>query len=155
MRKALILSALVVLVAAGCGKSNDTTKASTGGSAPVKLSGTTNAHGQKDLGSATTLEIEQDDFYFSPTYVKAQPGSSVKVELKNEGKNAHTFTIDSLNISKQVAPGGSAEVDVKLPSSGVVTFYCEFHQGMGMQGAFYFKAGTAATNSGTSRRSNY
>ncbi len=40
-----------------------------------------------------------------------------------------------------VQPGATGEASVTLPSSGAVRFYCRFHQGQGMQGAFYFNAG--------------
>ena len=156
MRKLLVLSALVVLVAVACGDDSGSSNASTGTSVPVRLAGKVNVHGQKDLGGAATLEIEQDDFYFNPTFVKASAGQTVKVELKNEGKSTHTFTIDQLNIDKELQPGATAEVDVKLPASGAVTYYCQFHKDQGMQGAFYFKSGdTASTGAGSPRRSNY
>src|SRR4029079_19283000 len=80
-RKLIVLSALVVVVAVACGDDSGSSNASTGTSTPVRLAGKVNVHGQKDLGGAATLEIEQDDFYFSPTFVKASAGQTIKVEL--------------------------------------------------------------------------
>jgi plastocyanin len=40
-------------------------------------------------------------------------------------------------------------VDVTLPESGTVVFYCRFHRDRGMQGAFYFNEGdTVAAGTG-------
>jgi len=50
--------------------------------------------------------------------VKVQPGEKVSVSLKNEGDETHTFTSDSLNIDKTVAPGKSAKVTVTVPTDG-------------------------------------
>jgi plastocyanin len=149
MRKLLVLTAVVVLGATACGGDNSSDK-TTAASLPVKLSGQVNNHGQKDITGSTSAEVEQDNFYFNPTFLKASPGGTVKVELKNEGNVPHTFTIDSLHIDTEVQPGGSAEVSVTLPSSGAVTYYCRFHQSSGMQGAFFSRSGATATGAGSS-----
>ena len=117
---------------------------------PVKLSGKVNDEGTKTAKN-NKLDVEQDDFYFKPTYVKATKGT-LTVELKNEGNTAHTFTIDSLNIDKELQPGKKATVKVKVPSSSALAFYCKFHKGQGMQGAIFTKTGQS-TASGTSKTS--
>ena len=117
---------------------------------PVKLEGKVNDKGTK-TAKDNEIEVEQDDFYFEPTFIKAKKGTTLKVELENEGNTAHTFTIDSLNVDKEVQPGKKATVKVKVPSTGSVAFYCRFHQGQGMQGAIFSKAGAAiATAKSTS-----
>ena len=137
MRKILVVLAIVSIVAAGCGSSGKKSSSSTTPATPVRLSGDVNNKGTKTL-SGTSLEIEQDDFYFKPTFVKATPGTTVTVELHNEGKATHTFTIDSLNVDEELQPGAAKTVQVKLPSSGTVNYYCRFHRSSGMQGAFFF-----------------
>jgi plastocyanin len=107
--------------------------------APVKLSGTVNNHGTKTLtGMTSSIELEQDNFYFNPTFVKADKGAHVTVELKNEGKVPHNFSIDSLHIDQTVQPDKTVKVTVSLPAAAApVAFYCKFHKSLGMQGAFY------------------
>ena len=154
-------AALACLAAVGCAKDKNfsTVRQSPGassssatGSAPVALSGTVNDHGTKEAGDE--VKVEQDDFYFGPTFIKAKPGATVKVELENEGANPHTFTIDGTNVDVTVAPGKKQSVEVPLPSSGAVRFYCKFHASQGMQGAFFFHAGdTVAPASGASSSS--
>src|SRR5580765_8443923 len=123
MRQVVVAGVALTLLAAGCGKNNDTVK-----SAPVALSGTVNNHGSKDL-KIGALELEQDDFYFAPTFVKASPGTAIQVELKNEGTVPHNFSIDGMGIDQTVQPNGSITVSVTTPASGALAFYCKFHKG--------------------------
>lgn len=100
--------------------------------------------GTKDALASSSVEIEADDFYFNPTFIKARPGQTLTVELKNEGKQPHTFTIDGM-VDQMVNPGQTMNVQVAVPQSGALNFYCRFHRGRGMQGAIYTSAGSPAT----------
>jgi len=109
---------------------------SASGSAPVSLPGKVNEHGTKAVTDGGELEMELDDFYFGPTYVTGPAGAKVKIDLSNEGQKNHTFTIDSAKIDTEVDTGQKATVEVTLPASGSLAFYCRFHVSGGMQGAF-------------------
>jgi plastocyanin len=116
-------------------------------SPPVSLSGVVNDHGREDLsarGAEVSLELELDNFYFEPTFIKVAPGATVKLEAFNEGDVQHNFGIDSPAVDQTFDPEARRSFDVKLPTSGVVNFYCKFHRGQGMQGAFYFEEGGTA-----------
>jgi plastocyanin len=118
-------------------------------SKPVTLAGKVNNKGTKDISSKTTakLELEADDFYFSPTFVKVKPGEKVTITLKNEGDATHTFTSDALSIDQQVSAGKSKKFTVTVPSSDTAfQFHCDFHESMGMQGAFYTKPGATLSS---------
>jgi plastocyanin len=145
MCKTLILLGAVVVFVAGCGGGSSTTAAKT----PVKLSGNTTDKGTKDL-SGSSIDLEQDDFYFNPTFIKGgTPGATITVHLKNEGKNPHTFTSAALGVDKTLSPGEAADVQVTLPQSGASEFHCTFHQqSNGMQGAFFFKDGDTLAGAG-------
>jgi plastocyanin len=144
MRKTIILLGAVAVFLVGCGDSGSS-------STPVKLSGSVNNKGTKDL-SGSSMEIELDDFYFNPTFIKGgTPGSTVTLELKNEGKQPHTFTSKALGVDERLEAGSTKTVTVTLPASGATEFHCTFHlQSNGMQGAFFFKDGdvVAATGGG-------
>ncbi len=116
---------------------------------PVDLEGKVNSHGTKTV-KQRSIDVEQDDFYFEPTFIRAKPGSTVRVKLENEGNASHTFTIDAEDVDKVVSAGKDATVKVTVPDSGFVAFYCRFHDGQGMQGAVFTKAGESSSSNGTS-----
>jgi plastocyanin len=114
---------------------------------PVTLPGKVENHGTADQsfqGPNVSLDMEIDNFYFEPTFVRTSPGATVSVELTNEGTVEHSFSVDTPAIEEIFRPGDTRTVEIKLPESGMVSFYCKFHRSQGMQGAFYFKAGGAA-----------
>ena len=139
LRRLPILAAAVFLLvgAAACGGGGY------GGSDKSEEGGTTTiggvqaeSHGTKDVSGKTgKVEIEMYDNYFEPTILKGKPGQKVTLELKNEGKAAHTLTISEQSIDQEVQPGDEAEVDITFPQSGELTFVCKFHQSSGMVGA--------------------
>jgi plastocyanin len=154
VRKLIALAGIALLAAAACSKTSTETVASAPPSAsaaaspeasamaaPVMLSGKVNNHGSKTLtGMTSTVELEQDSFYFDPTFVKADSGAHVTVTLKNESNVEHNFSITSLNIDKDVEAGKTETVTVTLPAgTAPVEFFCKYHKASGMQGAFYFK----------------
>ncbi|MEO8695123.1 MAG: cupredoxin domain-containing protein [Acidimicrobiales bacterium] len=146
--RALALVAALALLAVACGGDD---KADTTSTEPplVALDGIVNNHGTKDLGTAAKVEVELDDLYFSPTFVKAKPGTEIEISLKNDGEVKHTFTIDDTKTNVELDAGQKASVKVTLPASGALAYYCSFHRGSGMQGAFSVSTTTAAAGSGT------
>src|SRR5438105_848664 len=116
MRRIVIAMASLALLLAACGKSSSSSsKSSSSGSPPVSLSGQVNDKGTKDYTKGSG-EIEVDSFYFNPTYVKAAPGSTLQLELSNESKTTHTFTIDALKIDEEVPAGAKHTVAVTVPA---------------------------------------
>jgi len=142
MRRGVVIIAgvLLVLAAAGCGSSSSsssegTTESSGGGGGGQRSIAGVNAndHGTKTVSKET--EVELDDYYFEPTVIQGKAGQKVTLELKNEGKIEHSFTLDAQNIDKTLPPGEDAKVTVTIPASGSVSFYCKFHKSSGMAGA--------------------
>ena len=136
----IVAGCVLLLAAAGCGSSSSsssggTTTEESGGGQKTIAGVKANDHGTKAVEDNGKTEVQLDDFYFKPTVLEGKPGQKVTLELKNEGQTEHTFTIDSQNVNKDLGPGEEAEVDVTIPKSGVVSFYCEFHKSSGMAGA--------------------
>ena len=102
---ALALAVLVCLWAAACG-------------------------GGGESGGAVSLEA--DDFYFEPREIRAQAGQPLSLRIKNEGRAAHTFSIQALGVDVQLAPG--EERTVSFTPTGEVEFVCRFHEAQGMKG---------------------
>lgn len=105
------------------------------GASPVSFEGEVSDHGTATVEGGS-IEMEADDFYFEPTLVNAEPGTTVDVEVTNEGESAHTFTIDGQDVDIELGPGESATAKVTIPESGNLPFFCRFHPDQGMQGAF-------------------
>jgi plastocyanin len=157
MRALAVLLVGIAMLGVGCGDDDDSadegsqvgttgtaasgaTTEAVSGEAPVALAGQVNNEGTGEI-DGDEMDVELDDFYFGPTFMKATPGATVTLELENEGDSAHTFTSDTLGVDQEVAAGETAEVDVTLPAEGAVAFYCRFHKDRGMQGAFFFNEG--------------
>lgn len=106
------------------------------GAPPVELEGQVNAHGTGTVSSGR-IELELDNFYFEPTFVQADPGTTVEVEAFNEGSTGHTFTIQDQDVDLVLEPDQRQTVEVVIPDSGTLQFICRFHEAQGMKGAFF------------------
>jgi plastocyanin len=140
------LAAAILLIAAGCGGYGSKSKSGGGGGKTTVAGVSANNHGSESVSGSA--EVELDDYYFKPTVLKGKPGSSVTLELKNEGSVEHNFTVDSQGIDKDLEPGKSATVSVTIPKSGVMSFYCKYHKSMGMAGALTGGGNGGMTGSG-------
>jgi plastocyanin len=121
---------------------------------PVKLDGKVTNKGTKTVKGGA-IEVEADDFYFKPTFIKAKKGTTVKVTIKNDGNTDHTFTADDGTFDETISPGDETTVNVTLPTNGKpLAFHCDFHGDMGMKGAFFSKTGSAAAKSTSDTKSS-
>lgn len=152
MPRWVILVGAAVLVLAACSKStpaatgtasppatteSPTPPASAGGGTIPIGNDVANDHGTKDVTGLTTVTVEQHNdstYYFDPTVLSGSTGQAITVHVENKGSVPHTFTIDAQEISVQLQPGDEKDVQVTLPASGTVEFYCSFHHGQGMAG---------------------
>jgi plastocyanin len=130
---AIALGIVSMVLVASCGGNDE--ESSEGGTTTIG-DVAANDHGTKDVSGESKVEVELDDDYFEPTVLEGKPGERVTLELKNEGGSEHNLTIDELKIDQDVEPGDEAEVEVTFPESGTLTFYCKYHRGQGMAGAF-------------------
>lgn len=162
MRRLLLTAVLavgLVPLLAGCGSSSGGSSGTTTGNSSAAGTKTiagvkANDHGSKNVEASGSSAVELDDYYFKPTVLQGKPGEKVTLELENEGKVEHTFTIDSQGIDKTLQPGSKAEVAVTIPHSGAVSFYCKFHKSSGMAGALAVAGGTGGmTGTGTTTNS--
>jgi plastocyanin len=148
-----ILPMLVAILAiAGCGgDDNKSTNAATTNTTPTATTGEPNSgedHGTESFAGGSG-EVELDDFYFKPTTIQGKPGQSVTLELKNEGKEEHNFSISSQHIDKDIEAGESDIVKVKVPKSGTVQFFCSYHKAQGMVGTLATGSGGSSSSSGS------
>jgi plastocyanin len=125
--------AVVALLVSGCGGSKKSASSESEAKKSTIAGVSANDHGSKQVSGET--EIELDDYYFEPTVLRGKAGSKVTLELKNEGKVEHNFSIDSQKIDKDLEAGETATVSVTMPQSGQMSFYCKYHKSKGMAGA--------------------
>ena len=136
MRKVVLVAVLTVaLVAAGCGGDDDDADVDSGS--------------QSGTGGETSVVVSADDFAFDPATVDAEAGETLTLEIQNVGDAPHTFTVDELDIDEEIPSGESIEVEVTVPDSGGVDFYCRFHEGRGMKGAIGAGGGAATEEAPT------
>ena len=102
-------------------------------------------HGTKDMTGQAELDLEADDYYFAPTFLRGAPGQTLTLEIENESGTLHNFSIPEQHIDKDIPPKGKVKVDVTIPPSGAVHFWCKFHTALGMNGELL--AGDAAPQS--------
>ena len=129
--RSLGLVLVLALVATACSKSGNESEGGTTTIAGQKA----NDHGMKDVSGESSVELEQDNFYFEPTILKGSPGQKLTIELSNEGSALHNFSIPDQSIDQDVQPDTKGEATVTLPDSGTLVFFCKYHQSRGMVGA--------------------
>jgi plastocyanin len=136
---ALTSGALASVALGGCG-SNFSEKP---GPAPVIVAGRVNNEGTRDVTRTTRLELELRNFAFKPTFLRAQPGQTLSLDLHNTTDAQHSFTLVDVpnGLDVVVRPHRSVHVDVTAPLSGMLVFTCRFHEARGMQGAIFILPG--------------
>jgi len=123
------LAATAVLLAA-CGSSG-----SSGDSGKQTVAGVSaNFHGTKDVTGMSSLEIEADNFYFEPTVLKGSAGQKLTVTIKNDTGTEHNFSVDAQSLDKDLDGNKAQTINVTLPASGTISFFCKYHRGQGMAG---------------------
>ena len=157
-RTFLILSAVFALAAlavfaAACGDDDD------GGGQRTIGNLSFNDHGTADAKGKDELELEADSFYFGPTFVRANAGQKLELEIENESGDLHNISIQSLGIDTDIPAKGKVTVEVTFPDSGVALFFCKYHAGSGMRGELLVgdaapAAVQAASGTGESSASN-
>jgi plastocyanin len=91
-------------------------------------------HGTRDVKALNELDLEADDFYFSPTFLQGAPGQKLKLTVENEGQAQHNLSLGGQGIDTDIPPDGKAEVEVTFPASGALRFFCKYHADQGMNG---------------------
>jgi plastocyanin len=89
------------------------------------------AGGSGGTGPAT---LNMADNSYSPNTLTATVGQAFTVNLINGGAQPHTFTIDNVTDSGQIAGGARGSVTFTRASAGTLTFYCTVHGRATMSG---------------------
>ena len=134
MKKLIAMAAVAAIAGCGSSSSSDTSSSASAGSGYGSGS-SSNTTASNTSSGGKTIKIDMHDNYFQGNTITGKPGSTVTVQLKNVGQREHNFKIDGQKAADaDVKPGASGTATVKIPSSGSVQFYCEYHKGLGMVG---------------------
>jgi plastocyanin len=98
------------------------------GSISYNDKGTTSAAGK------TELPIALENFAFSPTFLQGTPGQKVTLQLTNNSTAPHNITIEAQNVNTDVASMAKGSVEVTIPQTGALLFFCKLHAARGMNG---------------------
>ena len=135
MRK-LGLVGIVLVGSLGCATDEPTVQEppdATAEATPAEV----NDHGTQTFEDAKfKTEIELDDFYFEPTFIKSPGDGTATLTLFNEGDATHTFTSEALGVDEELEAGDKKKVKVEIGTETRYEFLCRFHQAQGMRGAF-------------------
>jgi len=128
-----VMAPVVALALAACGSSGASSTGNTTGKQKVG-GATANVHGTKDVTGMSSVTIAADNFYFDPSILKGTPGQRLTITINNTTGTEHNFTVKSQHVDSDIEDGKSATVTVTLPSSGTISFYCEYHKALAMAG---------------------
>ena len=99
-------------------------------------------HGTLDVTDATEAIVRADDYYFAPTFIQGRAGQRLRLRVENAASTLHNLSAATLGLDRDLPPRGRVELDVTLPTSGSVHFFCKFHAPLGQNGLLL----VAATN---------
>jgi predicted lipoprotein with Yx(FWY)xxD motif len=118
---------------------------------PVTLAGELSNKGTQ-TAKGDKITVIARDFSFTPTFIKATPGSTLTITIVNKGSESHTFTVPGRGVDVTLKKGKTTTVKVAVPGDGALLFSCRFHGAngsdgdSGMQGAIYTQVGQAIAN---------
>jgi len=84
-----------------------------------------------------TIEITAEEFEFSPTEIKMEPGQPLELTLNNKGAIAHNVTFTDSDIATEtIQGGGKTTVTTTFDEPGRYEFICSVpgHANAGMRG---------------------
>lgn len=90
----------------------------------LTLTSRTTVSAQARVG-ATSVQLKH--FAFGPQTMQAKAGDTVRLVIKNDDPNLHTFTLPAAGVDVAVPPGSEKIVEFKAPAAGTYQYYCIPH----------------------------
>ena len=79
--------------------------------------------------------VDAGDFYFKGTFLRGRPGEALTLKIKNTGTQLHNFSLPDQGLDIDLPTGGERmDVEVVVPESGALRFFCKYHADRGMNG---------------------
>jgi plastocyanin len=112
-----------------------------------------NFHGEENVAGKSALTVEADSFYFEPSVLKGTAGQKLTLTIENHTSTPHNFSIEAQHINSDLDANGKKTVTVTFPSSGVLSFFCEYHKSQGMAGGLLVSGPFSGSSNGGSSSS--
>ena len=111
------------------------------GQAPRKIAVLPAAAGAA-VRSIPVVQVDAEDYAFRPASVAERPGTPLRLRVTSRSSTLHNFTLPAQRIDRDIAPGDTVEIELAVPASGSVPFFCKFHAALGQRGEL-IAAGTS------------
>ncbi len=119
---------VLAVFAVACGGDNDDGSTSAA-SAPTSAPATS-----PTASAAATVNMTITGFVYAPGTLTAKPGQKVTVTVRNNDSAPHTFTIDGIVDSGNLAKDESKTIEFTPSQAGTLSFYCKVHGAQRMSG---------------------
>ena len=94
-----------------------------------------NDRGTSSATGSEQIAVEAGSFYFSPTLITGPPGQQIELAVTAAGDGGtHNISLPEQSIDQDLTPTAGASLQVTMPTSGTVVFFCSFHRDRGMLG---------------------
>ena len=104
------------------------------GNAPRKVAVQPGAISAAAATGATDVALRVDDYFFEPKVIQGRAGQPLRLRIDNAASTLHNLSVPRLGIDRDLPPKSRVEIDVTVPRSGPIEFFCKFHGPLGQQG---------------------
>jgi YVTN family beta-propeller protein len=104
------------------------------GNAPRKVAVQPGAITTAAAPGASDVALRVDDYFFEPKVIQGRAGQPLRLRIDNAASTLHNLSIPRLGIDRDLPPKSRVELDVMVPRSGPIEFFCKFHGPLGQQG---------------------
>jgi len=111
------------------------------GNAPRKVAVQPSAAPKPSAAAPADVAIRVEDYSFTPNAVQGRAGQRLRLRIDNAASTLHNVSAPSLGLDRDLPPGGHVEVEVMVPRTGPVPFFCKFHEPLGQRGQIVVNSG--------------
>ena len=104
------------------------------GNAPRKVAVQPGAITSAAAPGSTEVTLRVDDYFFEPKVIQGRAGQPLRLRIENAASTLHNLSAPRLGLDRDLPPKSRVEIDVTVPRSGPVEFFCKFHGPLGQQG---------------------
>ena len=68
------------------------------------------------------------------TFLCGRPGQHLRLNVENRASTLHNLSMPAPGIDRDLPPRGRVALEVTVPATGPVAFFCKFHGPLGQNG---------------------